>query len=249
VLAGPMTAPEPPHPADASLEDRLDRISPLLQIESHRWDADEWARSDQLLDQVEARVALARGRLIYERFLRSGPGGSPARGANGLPALPLFRRAAELFHRTGDAVREREALFWVGTLEQTLNRNYAEAAVTLERAGELAKTAGDRLVLSGVERHLGFLAFLEGVPVEARAHLEESVRLRREIPFPAGVAMGLVALAELSLEQKDRDAAIRLLDEAAEVARAAGADGALAAIGEVRQRASGTKHAVPPSPE
>jgi tetratricopeptide (TPR) repeat protein len=223
------------------MENRLDQVSPLLQIESHAWDATTWPKSDRLLDQVEAEVALARGRLVYERYLRSGPGGYPAHGANGLPALPLFRTAAELFHRTGDAAREREALFWVGTLEQTLNRNYSEAAVTLERAGELAKSANDRLVLSSVERHLGFIAFLEAVPVEARAHLEESVRLRREIPFPAGVAMGLVALAELALEQKDRDGALQLLDQAAEVARSANADGALAAIGEVRQRASGTK--------
>jgi tetratricopeptide (TPR) repeat protein len=224
--------------APDTLEERLRAISPLLQIESHSWDEKVWATSEALLDRVEAEFSLARARLIYERYLRSGPGGYPARGANGHPALPLFRRAAELFHELGDAAREREALFWVGTLEQTLNRNYSEASVTLGRAGELAKSASDLPVLSSVERHLGFIAFLEGVPVEARSHLEESVRLRREIPFPAGVAMGLVALAELALEEKDRERAVQLLDEAADVARSAGAEGALAAIGEVRQRAN-----------
>jgi tetratricopeptide (TPR) repeat protein len=230
-----------PSAGPGPLEDRIRSVSPLWQIESHTWDEKSWADSEALLDRVEAEIALARGRLIYERFLRSGPGGHPSRNVDGRPALPLFRRAAELFHRAGDPAREREALFWVGTLEQTLERNYSEASVTLERAGDLAKSANDLLVQSCVERHLGFLAFLEGVPLEARAHLEESVRLRREIPFPAGVAMGLVAIAELALEEKDRAGALRALDEAAEVARAAGASGALAEIGDVRQRASGTK--------
>src|SRR5580658_8866503 len=70
------------------MENRLDQVSPLLQIESHAWDATTWPKSDRLLDQVEAEVALARGRLVYERYLRSGPGGTPPMGRTAFPRCP-----------------------------------------------------------------------------------------------------------------------------------------------------------------
>jgi tetratricopeptide (TPR) repeat protein len=219
------------------LEERLRGVTPLARIESHEWSESDWVSSEELLDRTEAILALARGRLTYERFLRSGEGGYPAPGANGRPALPLFERAAELAHRVADRATEREALFWVGTVQQVVHRDYSAASLALEEAREMAEADGDRLVLSCVERHLGFIAFLEGMRVEAENHLEESVRLRRAIAFPAGVAMALVALAELRQDTNDPERARRLLEEAESVARAAGASGALEAIAHARRTA------------
>lgn len=213
---------------------QLGRVSSLHQIESHDWDPQEWARSGTLLDRLEANLSLARGRLIYEQYLRSGPGGYPAPGADGSPALWFFRRAAQLYRELGEDEGEREALFWVGVGEQVLHRNYPAALEALGRSRKLAQASGDRLVLSAVERHLGFIDFLEGRPSEARRHLEESVRLRRELGFSAGVAMGLVALAELLHEGHQPDRARQLLEEATAIAKESRAKGALQAIEQAR---------------
>jgi tetratricopeptide (TPR) repeat protein len=225
----------------SALEERLRGVSPLARIESHEWDEAAWPVSERLLDSVEAQLALARGRLTYERFLRSGTDGYPAPGANGRPSLPFFQRAAELFHRTGDRGGEREALFWVGTVQQVVYGDYSAASVALEEARELAEADDDRLVLSCVERHLGFIAFLEGMTTEAQTHLEESLRLRRTNGPPASVAMALVALAELSVEQRNLDRARSQLDEATSIARANGATAALQAIERARRTATPPK--------
>ncbi len=215
---------------ESQLTEGLHRVSPLIQIEGHEWSPQAWKVSKQLLDRTEADLSLARGRLVYERFLRSGPGGFPAPGADGSAALPMFQNAARLYRELNDSQGEREALFWVGTLEQVINRNFPAALEALHRSSELARAGGDSLVLSCVERHLGFIDLLEGRPSEGQRHLEESVRLRRELGFAAGVAMGLVALAEFFLESHDPDRARRVLDEASSIARENGATGALQAI-------------------
>jgi len=52
--------------------------------------------------------------------------------------------------------------------------------------------------------------------------------------FQAGVAAGLVALAELSIETKNRQRAIDLLDEAESMSQAQGASGIMAIVNLVR---------------
>jgi len=228
-----MATPEPTGPGERSWEERTRSTSSLFQIESHEWSAAAWERSERWLAEIEANLSLARGRLAYERFLRSGPGGYPMPGASGDAAMPHFRRAAELFRALGDDRGEREALFWVGTLEQVLHQDFPAAREALERSRDLCATT-DLLVLSCVERHLGFVALLTGDPEGASRHLEESVRLRRELRFWPGVALGLVALAEAALERRDVAEARRRLDEAGTLAREHGAAGALAAVGVAR---------------
>jgi hypothetical protein len=222
--------------APVSLDDRLAQVSSLRAIESHEWSRARWEESEVTLESAEASLSLARGRLIYEQFLRSGPGGFPAPGADGLRALPHFQRAAELFGRRADARGESESLFWVGTLEQVLRRDYGAARVALERAKTLTLQTGDRLVRSSVERHLGFVAMLSGDPAAARPHLAESVRLRRELEFWPGVVMALIALAEFEDEQHDPAAARRILDDAEAVGHEHEAPGALEAVRMARTR-------------
>ncbi|SEG61904.1 hypothetical protein SAMN05444920_103508 [Nonomuraea solani] len=105
-----------------------------------------------------------------------------------------------------------------------------------ERARGLAERAGDGLTLSYVLRHLGIGEHVAGRLAEARELLEESVRLRREIGFMAGVAANLVGLAYIALAEGRRDEAVAVLDEAAAIAEEDGAGGVMRSIQEARTR-------------
>jgi tetratricopeptide (TPR) repeat protein len=177
------------------------------------------AAADRVLDAAEADLALARGRILHARFL--------AQHQEDPRELALFERAAALYHQLGDIRGEGESLFWVGTFHQVVRGDDEAAGPPLERAWQLAQLAGDKLTLSYVVRHLGFAEMAAGRVDGARALLEESVRLRREIGFTPGVAAGLLALAELAAQRGDRDRAFALLDEATAIASEAGAHGIL----------------------
>jgi tetratricopeptide (TPR) repeat protein len=183
--------------------------------------------AERILDAAEAGLALARGRILHARFL--------AYHQEDPHELVLFERAAALFHQQGDLRGEGEALFWVGTFHQVVRGDDEAAGPPLERAWQLAQAAGDRLTVSYVVRHLGFAEMAAGRLDGARALLEESVRLRREIGFAPGVAAGLLALAGLAAQAGDRDQALALLDEATAIAAEAGANGILRWAGQARQ--------------
>ena len=51
--------------------------------------------------------------------------------------LPLFERAAALYHRAGDERGEAEALFWVATYHQVVRADHDTAAPVLDRARDL----------------------------------------------------------------------------------------------------------------
>ncbi|MFI9784268.1 tetratricopeptide repeat protein [Kitasatospora sp. NPDC051984] len=162
------------------------------------------------LDGVEADLALARGKIIHARYL--------GERLEDPRELGLFERAAELYSRLGDERGEGEALFWVGTFHQVVRDDNETALPSLRRARELAARAGDRLTLSYVLRHLGIADHTTGQLDSARAHLEESTRLRRELGFLPGVAANLIGLAFLASQQERREDAAALLAEAAELA-------------------------------
>ncbi len=170
-------------------------------------------RGHSELDGVEADLALARGRLIHAQFLAE---------RNAYPS-DLFERAVELYNRMGDTRGEAEALFWLGIYHQVVHGDHDTALPHLERARDLALAVDDRLTLSYVVRHLGFVEMARDNMAAARELLEQSVALRRELDFQPGVAAGLLALAELAQSTGDHDAARALLDEAATIAAASGA--------------------------
>jgi tetratricopeptide (TPR) repeat protein len=170
------------------------------------------ADAERELDEVEADVALARGRILHARFIadrRKDP-----------EELPLFERAAELYRRLGDVRGEGESLFWVGVFHQVVLADGDAAVPFLERSYELAGRAADKMTLSYAARHLGFASAAAGDLSVARGRLEESVRLRREVGYMPAVAAGLLALAQVEARDGDRDAALGLLDEAGAVAEA-----------------------------
>jgi tetratricopeptide (TPR) repeat protein len=225
--------------SDQTVSAVLDSIASVWETESFRWKLD-WGEMTRRLDSFEARVSLARGRLEYTRFLKDSidngvlTPSSKAESSAHL-AYPRFRAAASLFQRLGDARGEAEALFWIGTYEQVVAKDEDAAAVSLSRARDLASEAGDGLLLSCVARHLGFHAMAEGRNDDARSLLEESVRLRRGLEFPEGVAAASVALAEFEAGHGYPDKALRLLDEVQGIANATGlADELMQIVRETR---------------
>jgi tetratricopeptide (TPR) repeat protein len=186
------------------------------------------AAADLILDAAEAGLALARGRIAHARFL--------ADRHEDPQELALFGRAAALYHRLGDIRGEGESLLWVGAFHQVVRGDDDAAGPPLERAWSLAQSAGDKLTVSCVVRHLGFAEMAAGRLEGARELLEESVRLCRELGFAPGVAAGVLALGELAARAGDRDRALALLDEATAIAAGAGAQEIVRRAEQARQR-------------
>lgn len=207
-------------------EQRIERARLLYERAVFGGDAEALGIAGRELDGVEADLALARGRILHARFLED--------GIEDPHELALFERAAQLYQLLGDVRGEAEALFWVGTFHQVVRRDNDGAVPPLTRSYELATQAGDKLTLSYAVRHLGFADMAAGAGSRAREQLEESVRLRREIGFSAGVAAGLLALAYLTAGEGQRDDAMALVEEAGAVAEACDAQGVLRWVEEAR---------------
>ncbi|MFI6562290.1 tetratricopeptide repeat protein [Streptomyces sp. NPDC050534] len=195
--------------------DWVERTGELFEAAMFQGDSSALERSDEVLDAVEAPLAMARGKVLHVRFLND-------REENGRE-LELFERAAELYRRLGDAPGEADALFWIGCWHQVVKGDGTTGRPYFERSYALAKSVDDRMTMSYAIRHLGFADKDAGQLDQARERLTESVTLRREIGFRPGEAAGLVALAYLAAETGDRAAAFRHLDEAQAVAEECGA--------------------------
>jgi nucleotide-binding universal stress UspA family protein len=208
------------------MDERLTRSDELYEQAVFGGDTDALAAADRELDGVAADLALARGRVAHARFLE--------RRVEEPAELGLFEQAAGLYRGLGDERGEAEALFWVGTFHQVVRDDHGTALPSLERARELATRADDRLTLSYVLRHLGFVEQSAGRVPAARDLFLESTRLRREIGFHAGVAANLVGLAYVSAELGEQDASREFLDEAAALAAEHGANGVLRWVEDAR---------------
>ncbi|WP_282205310.1 tetratricopeptide repeat protein [Kitasatospora fiedleri] len=188
--------------------------------------ADVLSAADRDLDAVEADLALARGRVAHARFLEQ--------RVPDERELELFERAAGLYRALGDTRGEGEARFWIGAFHQVVRDDTATALPAFEHALALATAAGDRLTVSYARRHLGIAAHLSGRLDEARTHLEESTRLRRELGFLPGVAANLVGLAHLAARQGRPDDAAAHLREAADLTDAPAARGVRRWVNQAR---------------
>ncbi|MFF8994691.1 tetratricopeptide repeat protein [Streptomyces sp. NPDC014983] len=207
-------------------QDWIGQTGELFEAAMFRGDATALDRSDDVLDAVEAPLALARGKVLHVRFLDD-------REENA-EELALFERATELYRRLGDVPGEADALFWVGCWYQVVKGDGAVGRPYFERSYELARTVGDRRTMSYAVRHLGFADREAGRFERARERLAESVALRREIGFREGEAAGLVALAYLAAETAEREAGYRYLDEAEAVAESCGAHAVSRWVDEAR---------------
>jgi tetratricopeptide (TPR) repeat protein len=208
-------------------DDRLEVARQLYERAVFGGDPDALPAADRELDALEAGLCLARGRIMHARALADQRPDSRE--------LALFERAMALFSQLGDQRGEAEAAFWIGTYHQVLVRDQQAARPALEHAHALAVELDDKLLLSYVVRHLGFVvALADGDLERARPLLEESLHLRRELDFRPGVAAALLALAELEARAGHRPQALALLDEAQQVATASRANGILVWIERAR---------------
>jgi tetratricopeptide (TPR) repeat protein len=207
-------------------KDRLALAKELYERAVFGGDPDALGEADEVLDAVAADLSLARGRIHHARYLAD---------RREVPdEKELFEQAATLYRGLGDLRGEAESLFWLGTFEQVVRGDNDAALAPFQRAYDLAAEVDDKLTLSYVVRHLGFLDMAAGDLAAARGRLEQSVALRREVGFMPGVAAGLLALAELADLDGRADDARRLLDEATVAARDSGAEGTLRWIDAVR---------------
>ncbi|GII80086.1 hypothetical protein Sru01_50680 [Sphaerisporangium rufum] len=184
------------------------------------------AAGERELDGLDAASALARGRLVHARFL--------VERQEDAEELALFERAEMLFERVGDRRGLGEALFWKGIVHQVVRGDHEAATPLFEQAHELATETGDRLTTSYALRHLGIAAHVAGDLAAARARLEESTALRRELGFGAGVAANLIGLAYIAGVEQRPKAAAELLDEADDLARRSDAAAIAAMASEAR---------------
>jgi tetratricopeptide (TPR) repeat protein len=213
-----------------TVDDELRLAAELCDRVVFEGDAGVLPRADRALDTVEAALALARGRVLHARFLDE-------RVADPRE-LALFERAAELYEAAADTRGLARARFQIGIFHQVVREDDATAVTEFARSRDLAEQASDKVTLSCALRHLGIAAHRAGRLAEAREHLEESTRLRREQGFPAGVAANLVGLAYLAHAQGRPDDASTLLDEAEALAEAGNAQ---RISGQIRQARANTR--------
>jgi tetratricopeptide (TPR) repeat protein len=207
---------------------RIEQAELLYERAVFGGDTGVLATADRGLDAVEADLALARGRLVHARFLEE--------RVEDARELELFEHAAELYRRLGNARGEGEALFWAGTFHQVVRDDTETALPFFTRALDLATQADDRLTMSYALRHLGFTEHMAGRLDAARAHFEESTRLRRDLGFLPGVAANLITLAELAVEQNRRGEAAAHLKEAADLAESTDSNGVLRWVAGAHER-------------
>lgn len=215
-----------------STEGRIERANVRYERAVYRGDVSGLADAERDLDAVEADTALARGKLMHARYLNErASGSSPTEN----PAeLPLFERAAELYRALGDVGGEAAALFWVGCLHQVIRGDNNIAVPEFERSREMAARVDDKLIQAEALRHLGIAAHMAGRLDEARARLEDSSRLRREVGAWPGVAGNMVGLAYIAAAQGRHGDALATLDEAYTLAETHGAQAIVRQIEQAR---------------
>jgi tetratricopeptide (TPR) repeat protein len=220
------------------MDERIESARRLYERAVFEGDAAALAEAGRSLDGVEADLALARGRLLHTRFLHQRDEGL-GQASEDPAELPLFESAVRLYQALGDVRGEAEALFWVGCFHQVVRRDNGTAVPLLDRSLELATQAGDKMTMSEALRHLGIAAHAAGRLDEARARLEESTLLRRELGQPAGVAANLIGLGYIAAGQGRRDDALAILAEAADLATASGAHRILRSVEEAQAALAG----------
>jgi tetratricopeptide (TPR) repeat protein len=214
-----------------SVDERIERSRLLYERALFEGDGGALAEAERELEEVEADLALAQGRIIHGRFLQQ-RAEDPDQAREDPRELALFERAAELYRVHGDLRGEAESLFWVGCCHQVVRRDNEAAVPVLWRSLELATEAEDTMTMSEALRHLGIAEHAAGRLEAARLHLEESTRLRREIGAWPGVASNLVGLIYIAAAQERRDDALKLAVEARAIAEASDATGLLHLIEE-----------------
>jgi ribosomal protein S18 acetylase RimI-like enzyme len=204
-----------PDPVEA---DPLRQATSAWQRAVFAGETDGLGAAERGVAALAARTALARAKLVNARS-QGGSGDADQQ-------LALLRHAADTFHEIGDGYGEAEALCWSGIVHQVLLRDDAEATPLFQRA----LRDGDTMTRSFAARHLAIAEQQAGRLDSARALLEESTRLRRDIGFIAGVAANLVGLISIAAADGRHADARAMILEARRLAAECGASTIVAQI-------------------
>src|ERR1700691_1635387 len=102
-----------------SVDDWIERSRQLYERALLAGEPGALAVAERELDEVEADLAVARGRVLHGRFLEQRDE-DQERAVADPRELALFERAVGLFRALGDGRGEAEALFWVGCCRQVV---------------------------------------------------------------------------------------------------------------------------------
>jgi tetratricopeptide (TPR) repeat protein len=132
-------------------------------------------------------------------------------------ALLAFREALELARQRKDI--SRQVLIWnnIGGL-YWLQGNYEQALSCLNQASALAEQTGDLFRVAPTHLTLGLIHADMGEFERAEHHFNELLRISRQIGDRSREVGALSRLGFLRIRQKRWDEAIKLLEEAAEIA-------------------------------
>ena len=128
--------------------------------------------------------------------------------------LDFFERGLELRRKSGTLEQVAESLFHVGLVYDVIRRDYDRALSYHEEAYKLAQEVGDKITASYAIRHIGFARLATGEFEAAEQALRESLALREEAGFTAGIAFALAALAHLETQKGDKASALLRLHQA-----------------------------------
>ena len=103
------------------------------------------------------------------------------------------------------------------------------------RSSEPGHSRPKQTIRSSSHTHFGIVEHRAGRLGQARRHLEESTRLRRQLGFGPGVAANLVGLAYIAAADGRDEEVPAILDEADSIASGSDAAGITRQIDEARQ--------------
>jgi tetratricopeptide (TPR) repeat protein len=171
-------------------------------------------------DASIASATQALGQLHYSAAFRTKDWKTPR---------DIFKRVIAMRTKLGDRRGLAQSYFSLGlTYEQDLEPKQAE--VWYRKSLALAEAIGDPVQQSYAHRHIGGLHEERGELDLALHHISREVALRREGGFAVGVPYALMQLADfVDQRQGRRDEAIKLLEEAIDLAEQAHSTRALSA--------------------
>jgi predicted ATPase/class 3 adenylate cyclase len=218
----------------------------LSSLQAFFW-AHNWHEGSQTFAQLVELLEPSPGRpidageasnvllcaLAYQTYLGSALGYDETLDAIARACLPVLR--------------ERRLSRELGVCLLALGTNdcyrdvYAESAVNLEEAVDVARSAGDQLVVAGSLSWLGFVFLLIDDLTGARSAFEDCRRVSAELGGPSMLGFAISKLGLLADAEGDYTAAIRLHLEARELFARAGDE---AGAGYTQSRASMSAYCV-----
>jgi predicted ATPase len=184
-----------------------------LMTEGRRWLTEALTASTGVQPAVLAKAYFAAG------FAALGQGDYPE-------AKPFFEESLKLAREAGETRLEAQALQQLGWLVMsagTYEEDHTVRARDLaEKALDLARGIGDKLVQSGALNILAEVAAEEGDEAAANALYEQSLALRRELGDKRLIANSVLTLGRAELTRGESSRAESLLQEGCALARELG---------------------------